>query len=111
MTTLRRSIPLLERHYNLLGSRSLHVSSHLEAARSRPSPRIAKATVPPSGAIRVPKPSNSEDYLPPIALVSSASKSGAMDLEPDKAMEFLEAYVYNLKTSRKGWEQELCTSE
>lgn len=64
--------------------------------------------------MRIPKQSNSEDYLPPLALLSSAFKSGVMEgLEPDKAIDFLEAFVHNLMNSKAGVEHlpGLCTSK
>jgi len=113
MATLRRAIPLVERSYKSLSSRSFHATSHLDAKpKSRPSPKIAKSTPGGARVQNVQKQYNPQESLPPVAMLQSAAKSGAMDLEPAKATEFLTEYLKRVgNLTRKGWEEDLCTCE
>ncbi|TVY32577.1 hypothetical protein LOCC1_G008498 [Lachnellula occidentalis] len=109
MTSLRRSIPLLGQCHKSLSSRSFHTSQNLAAAaKQKPSPRVTKAT-PRARVPNLPKQYNPKDALPPLAFLQSAAKAGAMDLEAEKAFEFLAKYLERARsTTKKGWEQDLC---
>jgi hypothetical protein len=103
----------VERSYKLLGSRSFHVTSHLDAKpKPRPSPRIAKFTLGGGRVQNVQKQYNPQESLPPLAMLQSATKSGVMDIEPAKATEFLTEYLKRVgNLTRKGWEEDLCSRE
>ena len=103
----------MERSYKLLSSRSFHVTSHLDAKPSpRPSPRIAKSSSSRARVQNVQKQYNPQESLPPLAILQSAAKSGAMNIDPSKAMEFLTEYLKRVgNLTRKGWEEDLCTRE
>lgn len=49
-----------------------------------------------------------EESQPPIAPLDAAKKSGAITIEPEKALEFLRAFHLRVGTSTLGWEQKLC---
>jgi hypothetical protein len=66
---------------------------------------------PRPGAIRVRRTYDFEESLPPIALLHSAKKSGALAVEPDKALESLREYQALAGRSSAGWERKLCTGE
>jgi len=109
MSGPRKSVPLIEKAFKLLGSRNFHAASYIQArpAPSR-SPRVKASSQPRPGAIRVNKTYDVEESLPPIALLNAARKSSALDVEPDNALEFLRRYQEEPGKSSGGWEQRLC---
>jgi hypothetical protein len=111
MATLRKSMPLLENGCRFVCLRSFHAGSSI-AARPAPrkSPRVAAAQ-PSASTVRVKKTYSSEESLPPISLINSARKSGALVIESGKALEFLRQYQELSARPTPGWEQNLCTGE
>jgi hypothetical protein len=111
MVSLRRSMPLLENGCRLLCLRSFHASASITARPApRKSPRVA-ASQPSDSRIRVKKTYSSGESLPPISLINSARKSGALVIESGKALEFLRQYQELAARPTPGWEQNLCTGE
>lgn len=50
-----------------------------------------------------------EETLPPLNLLKVAYESGALSIEPERALQFLRQY-YNLASRPSvGWERKLCT--
>ena len=111
MASLRKSIPLVENGCRLVCLRGFHASPSI-AARPAPrkSPRVAAAQ-PSASTVRVKKTYSSEESLPPISLINSARKSGALVIEPVKALGFLRQYQELAARPTPGWEQSLCTGE
>ncbi|RFU33541.1 hypothetical protein B7463_g2821, partial [Scytalidium lignicola] len=52
---------------------------------------------------------SSAEALPPLTLLNSASKSGALDIEPEVALQALRQYQNLSQTGSTGWETQLCT--
>jgi hypothetical protein len=116
MSGLRRTKPLIEKCCNALSSRSFHTASSF-AAKPKQSPRIKQKIARAQGAVvagtaRVRKTIDPEDALPPITLLNSASKSGALDISPAKALEVLREYQELAQKPSSGWssgwERKLC---
>jgi hypothetical protein len=82
-------------------------------ARPAPSrsPRVKASSQPRPGAIRVKRTYDSEESLPPVALLNSVRKSCALDVEPENALEFLRRYQDESGKSSDGWEQRLCAGK
>ena len=76
------------------------------AARPRPRPALKKPVTTPLQTATV------EEQLPPVALLKSAKKSGALDIEPDAALSILRNYV-ELSNQRKTgkWEKQFCAGK
>lgn len=116
MPTLRNSIPALKGGCRLLGSKSIHTSSSFRAA---PSPRVTRAARkqrPAQGALNSVQvqgqiSSDPEEALPPRNLLDYASKSGALDVPPDKALDILRSYQELARRGGVGWEESVCTSK
>jgi hypothetical protein len=110
MSNGRVARPLVEKACLMLGSRKFQ-STPLFRARPAPrSPRV-RAASPAPGAVRVKRTYDFEDSLPPIALLNSARKSGALTIEPHEALQFLREYLALDGKSNAGWEQRLCNGE
>lgn len=113
MSTLRRMKPLVESSCKSLGLRSLHTVPSL-AAKPRRSPKITQKLArvpggtPVPGTVRVRKAIDPEESLPPIALLRSGSKSGLLDISPEKALAVLRQYQELAQKSSPGWEGKLC---
>jgi hypothetical protein len=104
-------MPLLENGCKLVSLRGFHASPSI-AARPAPrmSPRVAAAQ-PSNNRVRVKKTYSSEESLPPISLINSARKSGALVIESGKSLEFLRQYQELAARPTPGWEQNLCAGE
>ncbi|TVY83872.1 hypothetical protein LSUE1_G001797, partial [Lachnellula suecica] len=113
MATLRRSMPLLERSCKLLSPRHLHTTSHLQATRSRPSPRVARAARANASTptmVRVKKESDPDDFLPPSYMLDSAIKAGALKPKSgaDTIIAFLRDFQPIMRDPDRERVQELC---
>jgi hypothetical protein len=108
MSTVRGARPLIEKSRLVLRSRNFHVTPFLGA---RPAPKRSpkvKAANPPPGAGRLKRTYDFEESLPPISLLNSARKSGALVVEPHEALHFLRGYQALDGKSNPGWEERLC---
>jgi len=111
MSTGRVARPLVEKACLMLGSRTFHSTPLFQAG---PAPRRSlrvKAASPAPGAVRVKRTYDFEDSLPPIALLNSARKSGALVIGSHEALQFLREYLALDGKSNAGWEQRLCSGE
>lgn len=54
---------------------------------------------------------SSPEALPPLALLESASKSGALDVEPNVAIQALRQYQLLSQAGTAGWEKQLCAGQ
>jgi hypothetical protein len=81
------------------------------AMRARPSPKVARARKQASNpriiAARTP---DSEDLLPPVAILDSARKSGVIDVGAVAVHGFLREYLKTMQSANSGWEKRLCDS-
>jgi hypothetical protein len=111
MSTGRFARPLVENACLMLGSRKFHSTPLFRAGPAPRRPPRVKAASPAPGAVRVKRTYDSEDSLPPIALLNSARKSGALVIEPHEAVQFLREYLALDGKSNAGWEQRLCNGE
>ncbi len=109
MLTLKRSVPRIRIRHRISRSKGFHGTSFIEAQSAR-SPRTRnydRQSAPTRGR----RPYDIEDSLPPMALLNSARESGALAIEPDKALEFLRQFHHlalDLNYSAAGWERKLC---
>jgi len=114
MTTLRKARPLIENGCRLLSQKSFHIS-HNFGAKGAPkrSPRVIRSTRPPrTETVRIKKEHGPEDSLPSIVLLNAAKKSGALKIEPEKALDFLRQYQdLEKRLLKSGWEQKLCAGK
>lgn len=86
-----------------LQPRSLSGTTSL-AARPRPRPAPKKPMISP----QVQK-ASVEEQLPPVALLKLGNKSGALDIEPDRALSILRDYVDVSAQRQAGtWEKRFC---
>jgi hypothetical protein len=91
-----------------LGAKSLHTTSRLGARHElRRAPKVSKMVQPP-GIIQIKKKHDPEDSLPPIVLLEAASRSGVLDISPEKAIEILRRYQELARGSTAVWERKLC---
>jgi hypothetical protein len=114
MTPLKRSLSILGRSCRTLCSnKSFHTASPIRAKNSpKRSPAVArKLGKSTPGVLRTKKSYHAEECLPPVALLQSARKSGALEIEVEKAVEVLREYQEVEATSSKGWEQKLCNGK
>lgn len=49
-----------------------------------------------------------EEALPPRVILEAGTKSGALKMRPDEALELLRRYQARQKRASKGWEAKLC---
>ncbi len=106
MSGARRAIPLIERASK---PRYFHTTRYFLAKPApRRSPRVSSAKSSP-GLVKLSKSYEVEESLPPLALLNSAKKSGALGVDPQRALEFLHRYQETGKKPGGGWEQQLCT--
>jgi TPR repeat protein len=111
MSTFKGARPLLEKGCWLLDSRAFYATPFVRAKPApKRSPRV-KAGNPHPGVVRVKRTYDFEESLPPIVLLDAARKSGALVVEPDKALGFLREYHALAGKPTAGWERKLCTSE
>ncbi|KAI9048003.1 hypothetical protein LZ554_007801 [Drepanopeziza brunnea f. sp. 'monogermtubi'] len=102
--------PEVERICKSIISRGLHVYPPKKAAAR--SPRVAakeRAANGTSRTVRVKKSYGAEECLPPLALLNSAHKSGALGVTPEQALDFLRRWQERAAASGLGWEQKLCS--
>jgi hypothetical protein len=52
-----------------------------------------------------------EDALPPLVILQSASKSGAMEISPENALDVLRRYQELEMRPSRGWEEQLCRGQ
>ncbi|KAK2624613.1 hypothetical protein QTJ16_005806 [Diplocarpon rosae] len=93
-----------------MGLRGLHVVSSMKAAAR--SPRViakTRALNPGSNVVKVKNTYDTQQCLPPMALLNSARKSGALSITPEKALGFLRTYHERTTVPGAGWEQQLCS--
>jgi hypothetical protein len=103
---------MIESSCRLLGSRSFHTASRLGAKQSsRAAPIVTRKSRQVQGAQHMKAAKDIEESLPPVSLLQSASKSGALDVHPEKALEILRDYQELAKKSSPGWEAKLCTGK
>jgi hypothetical protein len=78
------------------------------AFSARPHPRPAPKKLGTAPLQKAPI----EEQLPPIALLKSAKKSGALDIEPDAALSVLQNYVELSAPRQTGkWEKQFCAGK
>ncbi|KUJ19077.1 HCP-like protein [Mollisia scopiformis] len=75
---------------------------------ARASPKTRARLQQQEGSIRVRQAPNIEDSLPPVVLLNSARKSGLLQIEPEKALDFLRQYQQLAVNPVGSWEQTLC---
>jgi hypothetical protein len=98
---------LLGKVWRVQTSRSFRATPLSAARPPTRSPRVSRREATPASRLKnVP-----EDALPPLVILQSASKSGAMDISPEKAIEVLQRYQELEKSTHPGWEAELCTGK
>lgn len=70
----------------------------------------SKARAPSKGHRRAwePKDFPIEDQLPPSALLKSAKKSKALNIEPEDALNILRRYIDLSREKPRGWESQVC---
>jgi hypothetical protein len=49
-----------------------------------------------------------EDQLPPLALLKSAKKSNALNIEPEAALNILRRYIELSREKPRGWDSQVC---
>ncbi|RDL37455.1 uncharacterized protein BP5553_04888 [Venustampulla echinocandica] len=104
----RRLVPVLQKCQRQLGSRNIHSTPRCNAAYS-PTVRKIRNGQSNQRAAAAPRQNLSVDEaLPPITMLSVAKKSGVIDIEPEKALEFLREYTKASASSTGDWEQKLC---
>jgi len=83
-------------------TRSLSATtSHAARPRLRPAPKKPEVNL----LSRTPV----EEQLPPVALLKSAKKSKALDIEPDAALSILRNYVeLSAQRTTGKWERQFC---
>jgi hypothetical protein len=52
-----------------------------------------------------------EEALPSLVILQAASKSGAMGISPEKALDLLRRYQVLQRRPSKDWEAELCKGQ
>lgn len=52
-----------------------------------------------------------EEALPPLVILQSASRSGAMEISPEKALDILRRYQALEIRATRGWEEQLCRGQ
>ncbi|PBP16697.1 NOL1/NOP2/sun family protein [Diplocarpon rosae] len=109
VASIRRTTLIVEKSYIEIGLRSLHVVPSMKAAAR--SPRvIAKSRALNAGSNVVSmKTYDTQQCLPPMALLNIAKKSGALSITPEKALGFLRTYHERTAAPGAGWEQQLCS--
>ena len=84
-----------------------HTSLTLAKAAPRRSPRVTSGSSQTQSKIRVQKTYSIDDSLPPYSLLKTAEQSGALDIQPEKVIVFLQQYQ-QLPKRDGGFEQKLC---
>lgn len=91
--------------------REIHATTSVKATPRR-SPRVVAASKTANqiqgNPVRLRKKRDALDSLPPIPLLNSAHKTGALNITPGEALEFLQEYMEVSEKARPGWEQKLC---
>ncbi len=109
---LKVATPLVDQGCRLLGLRNFSVTQSVRAKPApKRSPRVAAQAQSRPDTIRVKQVYDSEESLPPMALLNSARKSGALAIEPMKARDFLLQYQERVGNPNSGWEQKLCSGQ
>jgi hypothetical protein len=96
-----------------IGNRDFTASLRSNASKPRKSPAVAahgkykKASTGVSGNGHSHL-GSIEDALPPIAFLKSAKLAGALDIEPEQALDVIRRYHELAKTGRKNWEHIFC---
>ena len=113
MSSLKRTLPIICRSCRPLCSRSFHAVSLLAAKNSpKRAPTISRKLGNTTPVVhRAKKTYNPEECLPPIVFLQSARKSGALEIEVEKALDVLREYQELEGSSSKGWEQRLCNGK
>jgi hypothetical protein len=87
--------------------RDIHTSRPLEVVHSS-SPRVSgPGRIRPG--VRVKKTYDVAESLPPVDLLHSAHKAGALDIDVETAMVFLHEYKDLSETPGLSWVQKLCS--
>lgn len=111
MSIFRKSIPLIAKNCRLSYPKCFHTANLLLASRPvGKSPSVARLVSKNSNSISKTKIRISytdEDSLPPLYILRTAYKSGALDIEPEKALDLLREYQNRSGRSAVGWEQQL----
>jgi hypothetical protein len=104
--SVQRAASFLQQGIKISHTRSFQTTACLfKATRSlqKPSPRLRNQSNPPAGTVRVKRTYNIAECLPPIALLNSAQKSGALVVEPENALKFLSEFQVGDSENRPGW--------
>jgi hypothetical protein len=110
MLIFRRPVSIIRNGHKLLKPRLFHSSPLLEAKYApKRSPTVSAKLRQSPNATRVPKTHDPEACLPPLVLLQSGHKSGALPIDPHKALDVLRRYQALAIGSNAGWEQRLCT--
>lgn len=88
-------------------SRSFHATPLSAARPPKRSPRVYRKEATPTSQLR----NAPEDALPPLVILQSASKSGALDISPEMAINVLRRYQELEKSRHPDWEAGLCTGK
>ena len=111
MSSLKRTLPIIRRSCRPSSCRSFHTISSVDAQKSprKPSLSTRKIATPSPGLHRRKEIYHPEECMPPTVLLQSARKSGALEIDVEKAIEVLRGYQKLEGNTREVlWEKRLC---
>lgn len=109
----RRPLYIAKKSWEVRNSRS--VQQLVRLVPKPLSPKITPVITPKVSRLLSPDAKRSrldpEEALPPLVILQSANKSGAMEISPQKALDILRRYQELEQHPNKGWEEQLCRGQ